>query len=183
MPKPNCTEGADVGVIDFGGLDRRVVEGRFGGGSMTSDGGVMLPSAVDRKLGLIEAASRCIADPRNPLRIIQARWATDRSDARASHGQKRPSACTPARRLAQVLRERRAEESRTGRFLDAGPPPRGTWRTGRNPAGRRGTRKQKRPTDSGWALNDGGQGRNRTTDTRIFNVGCCRSCRFLEVPN
>jgi hypothetical protein len=45
------------------------VEGRFDGGSMTSDGGVMLLSAVDRKLGLIEAASRCIADPRNPLLI------------------------------------------------------------------------------------------------------------------
>jgi hypothetical protein len=33
----------------------------------------------------------------------------------------------------------------------------------------RGTRKQKRPTGSGWALNGGGLGRNRTTDTRIFN--------------
>jgi len=58
-----------VGVIDFGRLGRRVVEGRFDGGSMTSDGGVMLLSAVDRKLGLIEAPSRCIADPRNPLLI------------------------------------------------------------------------------------------------------------------
>jgi hypothetical protein len=56
-------------VIDFGRLGRRVVEGRFDGGSMTSDGGVMLLSAVDRRLGLIEAASRCIADPRNPLLI------------------------------------------------------------------------------------------------------------------
>jgi Transposase DDE domain group 1 len=72
MPKPNCTEGADVGKIDFGCLGRRVVEGRFDGGSMTSDGGVMLLSAVDRKLGLIEAASRCIADPRNPLLIKHA---------------------------------------------------------------------------------------------------------------
>ena len=69
MPRPNCTEAADVGVIDFGRLGRRVIEGRFDGGSMTSDGGVMLLSAVDRKLGLIEAASRCIADPRNPLLI------------------------------------------------------------------------------------------------------------------
>jgi hypothetical protein len=72
MPKPNCTEGADVDVIDFGRLGRRVVEGRFDGGSMTSDGGVMLLSAVDRRLGLIEAASRCIADPRNPLLIKHA---------------------------------------------------------------------------------------------------------------
>ena len=32
----------------------------------------MLLSAVDRKLGLMEAASRCIADPRNPLLITHA---------------------------------------------------------------------------------------------------------------
>jgi hypothetical protein len=69
MPNPNCTEEIDVGRIDFGQLGRRVVEGRFDGGSMTSDGGVMLLGAVDRRLGLMEAASRCIADPRSPLLI------------------------------------------------------------------------------------------------------------------
>jgi hypothetical protein len=72
MPNPNCTEGADAEVIDFGRLGRRMVEGRFDGGSMTSDGGVMLLSQIDRKLGLIEAASRCIADPRNPMLIKHA---------------------------------------------------------------------------------------------------------------
>ena len=72
MPKPNCTEDADGGVIEFGRLGRRLVQGCFDGGSMTSDAGVMLLSAVDRKLGLIEAASRCIADPRNPLLITHA---------------------------------------------------------------------------------------------------------------
>ena len=45
------------------------MEGRFDGGSMTSDGGVMLLGEVDRKLGLLEAASRCIADPRSPMLI------------------------------------------------------------------------------------------------------------------
>jgi DNA-binding transcriptional MerR regulator len=130
--------------------------------------------------GLLEAPARTAAGyrtwPADTLarlaairQLIQARWATDSSDARASHGQERPSACAPARKLAQVLRERRAEEGRSGRLLDAGPPPRGTCRTARNPAWRRGTRKQERPTDSGWALNGGGLGRNRTTDTRIFN--------------
>ena len=69
MPKPNCIEAADVGVIDFGRLGRRVVEGRFDGGSMTSDAGVLMLSALDRKLGLLDAASQCIADPRNPLLI------------------------------------------------------------------------------------------------------------------
>ena len=56
MPKPNCTEQVEVGTIEFGRLGRRVVEGRFDGGSMTSDGGVMLLGQVDRKLGLLEDA-------------------------------------------------------------------------------------------------------------------------------
>ena len=69
MPRPNRTEEVDVGTIEFGRLGRRVVEGRFDGGSMTSDAGVMLLGAVDRKLGLLEAAAGCIADPRSPLLI------------------------------------------------------------------------------------------------------------------
>ena len=69
MPNPNCTEEVDMGMIEFGRLGRRVVEGRFDGGSMSSDAGVLLLGAVDRKLGLIDAAARCIADPRSPLLI------------------------------------------------------------------------------------------------------------------
>jgi hypothetical protein len=65
---PNCTEEIGTSKIEFGRefgrLGRRIVEGRFDGGSMTSDGGVMLLGATDRKLGLMEAAARCIADPR-----------------------------------------------------------------------------------------------------------------------
>ena len=72
MPKPNCTEELFEETIEFGRVGRRVVEGRFDGGSMTSDGGVMLLGAADRKLGLIEAAARCIADPRSPLLITHA---------------------------------------------------------------------------------------------------------------
>jgi hypothetical protein len=66
---PNCTEEFQTSKIEFGRLGRRVVEGRFDGGSMTSDAGVMLLGATDRKLGLTHAAARCIADPRNPLLI------------------------------------------------------------------------------------------------------------------
>ena len=69
---PNCTEETGPSKIEFGHLGRRVVEGRFDGGSMTSDGGVMLLGETDRKLGLIEAAARCIADPRSPLLIKHA---------------------------------------------------------------------------------------------------------------
>ena len=72
LPKPNCTEELFDEPIDFGRVGRRVVEGRFDGGSMTSDGGVMLLGATDRKIGLIDAAARCIADPRSPLLITHA---------------------------------------------------------------------------------------------------------------
>ena len=72
MPKPNCTEDLFEGTIDFGRVGRRVVEGRFDGGSMTSDGGVLLLGATDQKLGLIDAAARCNADPRSPLPITHA---------------------------------------------------------------------------------------------------------------
>ena len=39
----------------------------------------------------------------------------------------------------------------------------------RKPREHRGWHKRKRPTEKGWASKDGGPGRNRTTDTRIFN--------------
>ena len=42
MSRPNCSEEVEVWVIKLGRLGRRVVEGRFDGGSMTGDGGVML---------------------------------------------------------------------------------------------------------------------------------------------
>lgn len=69
---PNCTEEIGTSKIDFGRVGRRVVEGCFDGGSMTSDGGVMLLGETDRKLGLLDAAARCIPDPRNPLLIKYA---------------------------------------------------------------------------------------------------------------
>jgi Transposase DDE domain group 1 len=72
MPKPNCTKQTESAKIEFGRLGRRVVEGRFDGGSMTSDGGLMLLSAVDRRIGLTGAAAGCIADPRDPLLITHA---------------------------------------------------------------------------------------------------------------
>ena len=69
---PNCTEEVGTSKIEFGRVGRRVVEGRFDGGSMTSDGGVMLLGETDRKLGLLDAAARCIPHPRNPLLIKHA---------------------------------------------------------------------------------------------------------------
>ena len=74
MPNPNCTSQGelDLGVLDCGRVGRRVVEARFDGGSMTSDGGVVLLSKVDQRLGLVQAAARCIADPRDPELITHS---------------------------------------------------------------------------------------------------------------
>jgi len=70
---PNCTEEIQTSKIEFGRLGRRVIEGCFDGGSMTSDAGVLLLlGATDRKLGLLDAAARCITDPRNPLLITHS---------------------------------------------------------------------------------------------------------------
>ena len=69
---PNRTKGESTKTVELSKLGRRVVEGRFDGGSMTSDGGVMLLSETDRKLGLTQAAARCIPDPRSPLLITHA---------------------------------------------------------------------------------------------------------------
>ncbi len=69
---PNCTEKIDPKTIEFSPQGRRVVEGRFDGGSMTSNAGVMPLSETDRRIGLTQAAARCIPDPRNPLLITHA---------------------------------------------------------------------------------------------------------------
>lgn len=66
---PNCTQEFADRPIEFGRLGRRVIQGQFDGGSMTSDAGVMLLSATDRKLSLLSQAARCLADPRDPLLI------------------------------------------------------------------------------------------------------------------
>jgi Transposase DDE domain group 1 len=69
---PNCTQETANHKIEFGRLGRRVVEGQFDGGSITSDAAVRLRGATDRKLGLMQAVSHCIADPRSKLLITHS---------------------------------------------------------------------------------------------------------------
>ena len=69
---PNCTQDISSTRLEFGHLGRRVIEGRFDGGNMTSDGGVMLLAALDQRLGLTDAAARSIADPREPSSITHS---------------------------------------------------------------------------------------------------------------
>jgi len=62
---PKCT----AGKLDFGRVGRRVIEGAFDGGDLSSDGGLMPLSQVDRRIGLTKAAAAVIPDARVPARI------------------------------------------------------------------------------------------------------------------
>jgi hypothetical protein len=57
-------------AVRFSSLGRRRVEANWDGGPLASDGGAVLLREVDRGLGLIGAINRCIADPRDPRRIV-----------------------------------------------------------------------------------------------------------------
>ena len=58
------------------------------------------------------------------------------SDTRVSARQQRPCACATAKKLAQVSREERAEQGRTGRVVPPNPATAGTRRMARNSAWR-----------------------------------------------
>ena len=52
--------------LEFQGLTRRTVVASFDGGTLSSDGGVLLIAEVDRRLGLLEQFAACFKDHRNP---------------------------------------------------------------------------------------------------------------------
>ena len=62
---PDCTQ-PDFGFPSF---DRRQIEAGFTGGDVSSDGGILLLRAADRRLGLVSALSAELPDPRDPLLI------------------------------------------------------------------------------------------------------------------
>lgn len=51
-------------VLDFGRVQRRVVEAEFSGGEITSDAGVLLLKQTDRRIDLTGAMARALGDPR-----------------------------------------------------------------------------------------------------------------------
>lgn len=64
----NCTlEG-----LEFSPLKRRVLEANFGGGEVSSDGGLLLIREVDRRLKLTERAAAVLPDPRDPDLIVHS---------------------------------------------------------------------------------------------------------------
>jgi Transposase DDE domain group 1 len=60
----DCTQGS----FGFPACRKRAVEVDFSGGAVSSNGGVLLLRAADRRLGLSAAAARVLRDPRDPGR-------------------------------------------------------------------------------------------------------------------
>ena len=63
--QPECTPTQ----LDFEGLGRRAVVGRFDGGRLTTDGGVLLLREVDRRFRVTERLAGCFRDHRSVARI------------------------------------------------------------------------------------------------------------------
>ena len=55
--------------FSFPSVARKKVTADFDGGRLTSDGGVMLLSMAERRLGVAERLARCFPDRRDPARI------------------------------------------------------------------------------------------------------------------
>ncbi|MBB2159751.1 transposase, partial [Gluconacetobacter sacchari] len=53
----------------FPAIGRKKITADFDGGRITSDGGVLLLAAAERRIGLADRLARLIADPRNPRRV------------------------------------------------------------------------------------------------------------------
>ena len=58
--------------FDFPAIGRKKVTAAFDGGRMTSDGGVLLLAAVERRMGIARTLAPLIADPRNPLLVTHS---------------------------------------------------------------------------------------------------------------
>jgi hypothetical protein len=56
----------------FPAIGRKKITAAFDGGRITSDGGVMLLAAVERRLGIAATLARLIADPRDPLLVTHS---------------------------------------------------------------------------------------------------------------
>ena len=55
--------------FSFPAVSRKQITAAFDGGRLTSDGGVMLLSLAERRLGIVQRLARCFPDARDPTRI------------------------------------------------------------------------------------------------------------------
>jgi len=73
MPQTTLAERDDSApLISFPAVHRKKVTAAFDGGRLTSDGGVLLLAQAERAMGICTQLAGCIADPRNPSRVLHA---------------------------------------------------------------------------------------------------------------
>ena len=71
MPQATPAEGDDSApLISFPAVGGKKLTGAFDGGRLTSDGGVLLLAQAEREMGICRQLAACIADPRDPSRVI-----------------------------------------------------------------------------------------------------------------
>ena len=71
MPQTTPAECDDNGAaFSFPAVHRKKVTAAFDGGRLTSDGGVLLLAQAEREMGICQQLAACIADPRDPVRVI-----------------------------------------------------------------------------------------------------------------
>ena len=58
--------------LEFPGFGGRKIQADFGGGQVSSDGGLLLVRQVDRRLGLTQRLAERLPDPRDPARITHS---------------------------------------------------------------------------------------------------------------
>ena len=58
-----------IPLFSFPAVEGKKLTAAFDGGRMSSDGGVMLLSMAERRLGVAERLARCVPDRRDPSRI------------------------------------------------------------------------------------------------------------------
>jgi hypothetical protein len=73
MPQATPAKGNDSPTqFSFPAVARKKVTAAFDGGRLTSDGGVLLLAQAERELGLCAKLATCIADPRDPSRVVHS---------------------------------------------------------------------------------------------------------------
>ena len=65
----------------FSSLNRQQIVADFDGGHLTSDGGGLLLREADRALELTRRLADCLADPRDPSKVIQFQDFSDCDEA------------------------------------------------------------------------------------------------------
>ncbi len=71
MPSATPAENFDSApLISFPAIHRKKVTAALDGGRLTSDGGVLLLAQAERAMSICRQLADCIADPRDPSRVI-----------------------------------------------------------------------------------------------------------------